>query len=174
VAILVSASLFYIFAGQEVADEFYKAHQTVKHTKEMFLPWLIGANVLALVLAFILAIMPSHKIAGPIFHLEKDLKKIKNGEFPRKIRVRKGDVLGEFAENLDESMKSISGRIIGLRNSLRELDRYASTLEDSGSLSAEPLQQIKKKISGSLFELDFFKIESSDNENQGADKMNRS
>ena len=68
-AILVSASLFYIFAGQEVADEFYKAHQTVKHTREMFLPWLIGANILALVLAVIFAIIPCrgtfHPNLGP-------------------------------------------------------------------------------------------------------------
>ena len=66
IVIAVSATAFYLLADQELADEFYKAHQTLSNTREMFLPWLITVNILAIVLAIIFAVFPSHKVAGPV------------------------------------------------------------------------------------------------------------
>jgi methyl-accepting chemotaxis protein len=158
VVILMSATAFYLLADSKLADEFYKAHQTIEYTREAFLPWLIAINIVAIVLTIFLAIFPSHKVAGPVLHLQRDLEKIENGEFPEEIKVRKGDLLKEFAEHLNKSMKSVGDRITIVKGDLSELDKCVASLEQSADIPEEYLKEIRRLVSQSTANMDHFKI----------------
>ncbi len=59
---------------------------------------------LPLLLVFItfLSIFISHEISGPVYHLEKSLRKVKDGDFNEHIKLRKGDELKDLAIAFNE------------------------------------------------------------------------
>ncbi len=163
VVILISATIFYFLSEQDVSGEYYKAHQTLSNTKEILLPLTVGVNLVAIVLACLFVIFPSHKIAGPVFHIQRDLKKIREGIFPARISVRKNDILKEFAEDLDSTMKVIKEHIGSIQNNLHELDSYVSSRLSSGTVSDKELQEIHEKVKLVVSEISFFKINENNN-----------
>lgn len=55
------------------------------------------------ILIFVLALLVSHHMAGPLFRLEHDLDKLLNGENV-KFHFRKGDKLERLAIKLNECL----------------------------------------------------------------------
>lgn len=159
IILLLSASVFFFLADKELENEYYKAHQTLENTRDAFLPWLIGVNLAAIAVTILFAVFPSHKIAGPVYRLQCDLKRIREGEFPRKIRVRKGDMMKELAGDLDDTMKSLGDNIKTVQSDLAQLDDFVSSMERSSELSPESLDKLKRMISKSVNDINRFRFE---------------
>jgi methyl-accepting chemotaxis protein len=70
----------------------------------------------------LLTIFISHKIAGPVFRLNKLANDFKSGDFTKKIHLRKGDKLTDVAEQFNLALDNI-------QNVLRELCRTVEALE---------------------------------------------
>lgn len=64
-------------------------------------------------LVAIFSIFFSHRIAGPLYRLEKTLDKINNGESVPEIQVRRGDELVELTEKLNGLIR-LAGRLEGV------------------------------------------------------------
>src|SRR3989338_6440459 len=84
-------------------------------------------------LIFILGLLFSHKIAGPVYRIEKTLGDISKGNLGLKIRLRDGDELVDLAymiNNLVEAFnKSIifdKGVVVKIEKDLEEIKRLAS------------------------------------------------
>lgn len=58
---------------------------------------LVGFAVFALV--SVLGLIISSQIAGPIFRLHRNLKRMADGEAPEKIHIRRGDAYGDLFED---------------------------------------------------------------------------
>lgn len=52
-------------------------------------------------LVFILAIVLSHRIAGPIYRMKRDLDEIAAGNYSKRLRLRKTDELKDVAESIN-------------------------------------------------------------------------
>jgi nitrogen fixation/metabolism regulation signal transduction histidine kinase len=50
----------------------------------------------------------SHRLAGPLFSMSRKLKEIANGGAPEPVRLRKGDLLPDFADQLNEAIAALS------------------------------------------------------------------
>ena len=61
-----------------------------------------------LILLFISAIIVSHRLAGPIYRLEKDLDKIAEGDYGIRIHFRKKDRLDPLAEKINKVLGLLS------------------------------------------------------------------
>lgn len=70
---------------------------------------LIG-GIFETVLIMLLGIFFSHRIAGPLFKISKFLKEITNGRYPGLIKLRKDDLLKNFAETVNEMIISLKDR----------------------------------------------------------------
>ena len=84
-------------------------------------------------LIFILGLLFSHRIAGPVYRIEKTLGDISKGNLGLKIRLREGDELVDLAymiNNLVEAFnKSIifdKGVVVKIEKDLEEIKRLAS------------------------------------------------
>jgi len=69
----------------------------------------------------------SHKIAGPLYRFEKDIKSLaKDGDLTRIFRLRKRDEMQELAEALNTMVSGFRGKLINLaRDKKIEVDdRY--------------------------------------------------
>lgn len=54
----------------------------------------------------------SHRLAGPIYRLEKDLEDIAKGNFSLRIKFRKKDELKSIAEGINRILDEIEKRLI--------------------------------------------------------------
>lgn len=71
---------------------------------------LAFAFVFILLLSWRILIM-SHRFAGPIYRLEKDLEDIAKGNFSLRIKFRKKDELKSIAEGINKILGEIEKRI---------------------------------------------------------------
>jgi methyl-accepting chemotaxis protein len=99
---------------------------------------------------FVLALLFSHRIAGPVYRLERSLDEIARGNLALQIKLRRGDELQDLAEII---------------NTMTENLRKTVVLSREASLSIQKdLQSLKNIISSQP--QDFTKLESTVNDLQ--------
>lgn len=76
---------------------------------EVLMPALTRVNMMLLIalplvflVMLLLSLSISHRIAGPIYRLEKELKEIVNGDYSRRIQFRSDDEFHEIAESINK------------------------------------------------------------------------
>lgn len=123
-SLVIGASIFYLsMKFTTVAIE--NAHVIVKSTSDFILPAII--ETIALVTLFsalsviILTLFTSHKIAGPLYRLKKDVELFKGGSLNIDFRTRHTDQLKDLAGSLSEMSKVLSEKHAGLKTKLAEL-----------------------------------------------------
>ena len=57
----------------------------------------------------------SHRLAGPIYRLEKDLEHIAKGNFSIRIKFRKKDELKSIAEGINKILDEMEKRVGGVK-----------------------------------------------------------
>ena len=90
-------------------------------------------------IVFIICIILSHKIAGPIYKLSKFLKLVGEGHALDTVHFRQGDYFPELEENYNLAIKKIKETHYYDFAYLSEVSSYLKTLEDD-------LPEEKKKI----------------------------
>jgi len=68
-------------------------------------------EVIGLITLYRLNLAASHRIAGPIFSLERCLKKVEQGNLTSTLKLRKTDQFPETAEQLNTTVNSVRNRI---------------------------------------------------------------
>lgn len=88
-----------------------------------------------------------HSIAGPLYALEKGLRRLSQGDFTAKTKIRTTDELGELVHAFDQMKTSIQHRIEVQEKTARllalELDRI---LKDTSSQNIANLQSKLREI----------------------------
>jgi len=108
--ILCSGALYYLI-WQTIAAEV----AIPEAIAETLIPALHKVNTILLItlppvfLAMLfLAVIISNKIAGPVYRLERELKKIIGGDYTRRIHFRSKDELQEIAQGINELLEKVS------------------------------------------------------------------
>ena len=115
---------------------------------------LAGVEAVVAWLSYYLSIRHSHKVAGPVYALERELKRMAKGDLTRHLQFRKGDQFISSAETYNGTRQSLCERI-------RAIQDTANRLADAKFDDAEAKQlviQLQKQ-------LDFFKTR-----NEGAEQ----
>jgi len=106
---VVSAVILFFYARQEVGDSFYEAHIRIRHVSDLLIPVVIAGSLVSLISGTLLAIFLPQKIAGPIFRIEEDLRKIREGQHDKVIKLREGDPLHDFAHTINTTVVALRG-----------------------------------------------------------------
>ncbi|MGC8766988.1 MAG: hypothetical protein ACP5PT_02825 [Brevinematia bacterium] len=79
---------------------------------ELYWKPIVVLSLLQIVLITIFGLFFSHRIAGPVHRIKKELRQIANGELPvtHEIKLRKSDFLLDIAKEINNTLKSISER----------------------------------------------------------------
>ena len=109
---------------------------------------------------FLLALISSHKIAGPIYRIEKDMSEIARGNLALRIKLRRGDELQDIAdainamtENLGKDMalnKKASTKILKGLDELKDLISSSSSDRTKIELVIGELQKTISEADSSL------------------------
>jgi len=109
---------------------------------------------------FILGLLFSHKIAGPVYRIEKTLQDISKGNLGLKIRLREGDELVDLAyiinnlvENFNKTVVLDRAIVVNIEKDLEELKMAASSQPcDCAKIASliNSIQEKSKELSVSL------------------------
>ena len=98
--------IFYLMAEQLGIPESI-AYNLIPVLKKINLILLFGLPAVSAAVLF-WGVLISHRIAGPIYRLEKDLEKIAGGDFSLRIKIRKKDELGSIAAGINKVLDRIT------------------------------------------------------------------
>lgn len=96
----LSACLVFYLSKGDLTSWFTSSGLAVTDTAVYLLPTILLTNLIATILiaisTIVVTLFVSHKIAGPIFRLEKDIDVIAKGDLSFRVKFRKGDQLKEY------------------------------------------------------------------------------
>jgi len=82
----------------------------------------IGLVELVLVIGvWVLGLRASHRIAGPMFVLTRELRAVGDGDFSARIRLREKDLFQEEAADINASLDRLQQRVAAVQGAAREV-----------------------------------------------------
>jgi HAMP domain-containing protein len=120
----------------DLGSDFTAAFFILKHYRELLLP-ILGFSVLfymvvASVLAGVVVLLLSHRLAGPLFRLERFAEHLARGDLSFSLRPGKGEEL----RNLTATAERLQGRLVGelaaLNEHLGRIDEAWESLDAAG------------------------------------------
>src|SRR3989304_2711943 len=104
------------------------------------------AVLLVALLVFIQVVLASHRVAGPIYRLEKALMELARGNYKERMRLRKGDqfrevepIVNSLAESLEKAERS------GALPQAKAEEQLNQILSNARALDTKKSGDIKKK-----------------------------
>ena len=71
------------------------------------LPPILLNDLVIMVLLIILGVFMTHRIAGPVYRVQKDIERVLAGEKGVRVRFRRGDSFPELAEKVNSLLERI-------------------------------------------------------------------
>ncbi len=145
---LIAALILYFYARNEITSSFFDAHIKIRRVSDLLLPVVVAGSMVSLISGVVLALFLPQKIAGPIYNIENGLKRIRKGDLTTVITLRKGDILNDLAEEVNDATSEIHKTI---RQSKEILTELLINIETGSEKSA--LQKGAKELQNTLEQL---------------------
>ena len=152
----VSGAIIYLASSGTATTAFENSRIRIKSTADFILPAVLLSTAVVTVIvglaSVIVTLYASHKIAGPIYRIEKDLEKVMQGDLRVKFSLRKNDQLQALATMLESLVANQGNHVKEIRQIQNELwaifKRMGNNCDNTCLLDAEKkLQEIDKKLS---------------------------
>ncbi len=139
ISALIAACILYFYARAEVVGSFFEAHVKIRRVSELLLPVIAAGSAVSLVAGGLLALFLPQKIAGPIYRIEQELKKVASGDLTTRFTLRNGDTLQDFAADMSQTIESLRHTVDQAKQSLDALETALNDnrVEDARSFAAE-------------------------------------
>jgi methyl-accepting chemotaxis protein len=153
---IISGALLFLMSQGTVTTVFENSRLKIKSTADFILPSILASSVVVIILVglatIIVTLYASHKIAGPLYRVAMDLKKVTAGDLTVKFSLREHDQLQALAENIDDTVKRMCDDVGDLKDKFRGLETAldeARKSSDSAKLreAADLLRDITGKLS---------------------------
>ena len=149
VFIVISSSLVYPITIYElynsvamsIKSQFPHASEEFLNRKSIILQLLLIGQLFFSLLIFIIGIFLSHKVAGPIYKIQKYIQAIRKNNKYDKVILRNGDHFSELAKEYNKSITYLNTKYEIARLALDEIKKLVDENEHNHNS-----QQIKIKI----------------------------
>ncbi|MDO8525211.1 MAG: hypothetical protein Q7S07_01840, partial [Candidatus Omnitrophota bacterium] len=95
--------------------------------------------VITVIATVFITLLTSHKIAGPLYRIEKDIDDLASGNLMQEFNLRQGDEIKPIAEALDSMTCFLKGEVTALKENITELEE----LSESGGMPGAAIEKIK-------------------------------
>lgn len=131
-SLLLTALLFY-FSQDSTTVAIENTRVTVKSTADFMLPVFIQTVAIVFAAAaltvLLLSLFVSHKIAGPLYRIRKEIDALGKGDFSRNFNLRRKDQLKDLATSLNQMCNSLKNRHLGIKSKFSALRDYLQEKE---------------------------------------------
>lgn len=139
----ISAFIIYMMSRATVTTTFENSRLIIKSTADFILPTVListGAVIVLVGIATIFITMrTSHKIAGPLYRMEKDVEEVAAGNLKKRFNLRVDDELKPLAAGLDGMVRELNNRVAEIKKAVADLEGSAG---DNGAVR-EKIGKIK-------------------------------
>jgi len=108
---LTLAAIIYGLSTSSTTTVFENSRLQLKSTADFILPLLVLSSLIVIIVAgavtVVITLFVSHRIAGPMYRLEKDIAEVAKGNLNVTFHVRKKDELQDLAGALNQMVKSL-------------------------------------------------------------------
>lgn len=151
------AALIYLYGTQTMTTAFVHSKLRVMRTADFLLPalglmTLFVASLVAVVAALRL-LRFSHKIAGPLFRLERAARQIGGGDLSGPMRLRAGDELQGLADSMGGMAGALRSQIQEIKAQHDRLGRLLLQVKHHPSVPAElvrDLEETQVRLDGAI------------------------
>jgi methyl-accepting chemotaxis protein len=152
---IVSGAVIYLVSQGSATTVFENSRIRIKSTADFILPAVLLSTAVVTVLvglaSVIVTLYTSHKIAGPIYRIEKDLEKVMLGDLRVKFNLRKKDQLQALAAMIEALVGNLGDDIKELRQVRSQLviifEGMRNNCDQACLVDAEKkLQEIDKRL----------------------------
>lgn len=116
---IISVGLTLMTTRGTLTTSYVDARLVIQDTPLAILPSVIWTTLITIVVVGIIAaivmLLFSHKIAGPMFRFEKDIERIAGGDLKSHIHLRKGDQFQEMVTTLNTMIDSLNSKVSEIR-----------------------------------------------------------
>ena len=162
IASLATGFLIYYFNQRSTTVAFENSKVVVKSTANFIFPIIIQILIIVTLLVGIgtvlVTLLTSHKIAGPLYRLRKDLERVKDGDVSFDIRIRAGDQLKEAIREANEVRLGLKSSIGKMKKNWNYIKPALPKLQ-SGTREEEEKKRLESSIKAIDAELARFKTE---------------
>lgn len=149
IGVIISTCLLLLFSQDTLTSSFQQSRLIIRNTALVILPLVIYTNLITLGLitlaTIVVTLFISHKLAGPLFRFEKELRVIGEGDFTKDIRLRKKDQMMPIAEDLNRMTARLREKVLAIRTGVSELIESAPGQNASQEL-IEGLKDLHRNI----------------------------
>ena len=146
---ILSTGLLFLFSQGTLTSSFQQSRLVIKNTSLAILPAVIYTNLITLgmitLATIVVTLFVSHKIAGPLFRFEKELKEIEKGNLTKSIKLRKKDQTTDMADSLNKMSAGLHEKVLDIRIGVENLIESASKQNAPQEL-IEDLNHLHQKI----------------------------
>lgn len=150
VAMMLNSALVYFFSRDTITASYRYSHLSLEKTADAIIPQLVGSNagiILAVVIVVIyVTLYISHKIAGPLYRFEQDLKQVADGNLKVVFRLREADQLKDFVAVLNLAVGGISERLKSFQGQVEELREKVSSLPDNEQSIKKDVEKLNEEL----------------------------
>ncbi|MBL7157405.1 MAG: HAMP domain-containing protein [Candidatus Omnitrophica bacterium] len=136
---LLSGAIVYFMSKSTLTTTFEGSRLVIKNTGEYILPAVFLSSAIVIVAigfaAILVTLLASHKIAGPLYRMEKDIEAMAAGDLSKSFSLRKADEIRPLAESLNQIRENMSKDVITMKENLLDLEKAVNTDEGKKKLS---------------------------------------
>ena len=101
--------------------------------------------MLIILLTIVVALLISHKLAGPLFRFQKELREIGEGNLTQVIKLRKNDQVKAMADSLNQMRTDLQNKILAIKEEVEQIIESTSGQDIPPDLSKR-LDHLNQKI----------------------------
>jgi methyl-accepting chemotaxis protein len=132
----------------------------VKSTSDFLFPVLtitvLTVTVFTALVVLILTLLYSHRIAGPIFRLKREITLLKHGGMERNFTLRQQDQLQALAASLAEMSDTLRGKHLEINNKYHLLNQFLQNKDFP--VSVEERKRLEALLEDLSETLNYFKV----------------
>ena len=150
VSLLISTGVFYHYANQQITSSFLLFHIKARNFLDFLFPVISISFVVSLVVGTIASLFFPKNVAGSLYRIEQDVRRIAEGDLTVKITLRSGDEGGSLAGQLNQMVALFRETIISAQDSLRQAQKICGT---DGEVARKELQTILDQLAPKINKL---------------------
>jgi len=151
---VLSGLIFYFMLSSELSSELQTAHSQIKNTWDSLAPAIVFGNIITIivigVVASIVVLYQSHKIAGPLYRIQTICDDVAKGNYDTMTSLRRDDQLTNLAKSFESMLTALQEKDAKRKKATTIIVDLVKTLEEE-SLSPEQLKtlsSIKQAVEG--------------------------
>ena len=142
---IISGVIVYLMSRSTVTTSFDNLRLVIRSTADFILPAVLLSSIVVVTIigmaTIAITLFTSHRIAGPLYRVAKDLEEVVSGNLMKKFSLRKADELKALAEGLNNLTQTLKDDVGEIKNGINEIDAILPPGE-----AKEKINEIKSNL----------------------------